>query len=60
MSKVRAITPRIGGGFGGKMEATVQPIAAALATATRRPVKVTLSQDQDFETMRARIRRSFI
>jgi len=54
MSKVRAITPRIGGGFGGKMEATVQPIAAALATATRRPVKVTLSQDQDFETMRAR------
>ena len=54
MSKVRAITPRIGGGFGGKMEATVQPIAAALATATRRPVKITLSQDQDFETMRAR------
>ena len=54
MSRVRAITPRVGGGFGGKMEATVQPIAAALARATQRPVKVTLSQDQDFETMRAR------
>ena len=54
MSRVRAITPRIGGGFGGKMEATVQPIAAALAVATQRPVKVTLSQVQDFESMRAR------
>ena len=54
MSKVRAITPRIGGGFGGKMEATVQPIAAALASATRQTVKITLSQDQDFESMRAR------
>jgi CO/xanthine dehydrogenase Mo-binding subunit len=42
MTRVRVITPRVGGGFGGKMEATVQPIAAALALKTRRPVKVVL------------------
>ena len=32
----------------------MQPIAAALARATGRPVKITLSQDEDFEAMRAR------
>lgn len=54
MAKVRAVTPRVGGGFGGKMEATVQPIAAALARATRRPVKVVLSRHDDFRMMRSR------
>ena len=29
MTRVRVITPRVGGGFGGKMEATVQPIAVS-------------------------------
>ncbi|MEC7490387.1 MAG: xanthine dehydrogenase family protein molybdopterin-binding subunit [Pseudomonadota bacterium] len=54
MSKVRALTPRVGGAFGGKMEATVQPIAAALAIKTGRPVKVALSRDDDFQMMRSR------
>jgi len=54
MSKVRAIATRIGGGFGGKAEATVQPIAAALARASGRPVKVVLARDEDFVMMRAR------
>jgi CO/xanthine dehydrogenase Mo-binding subunit len=54
MTRVRVITPRVGGGFGGKMEATVQPIAAALALKTRRPVKVVLSREDDFIMMRAR------
>ena len=54
MSKVRALTPRVGGAFGGKMEATVQPIAAALAIKTGRPVKVVLSRDDDFQMMRSR------
>ena len=54
MSKVRALTPRVGGAFGGKMEATVQPIAAALAIKTGRAVKVTLSRDDDFQMMRSR------
>ncbi len=54
MSKVRCITPQVGGAFGGKMEQTVQPVAAALARATGRPVKVTLSREQDFEMIRTR------
>ncbi len=54
MSKVRCVTPQVGGAFGGKMEPTVQPIAAALARATGRPVKVTLSREQDFEMIRSR------
>lgn len=54
MSQVRVITPRVGGGFGGKMEATVQPIAAALALKTKKPVKVTLSREDDFAMMRSR------
>jgi CO/xanthine dehydrogenase Mo-binding subunit len=44
--------PRIRGGFGGKMEATVQPIAAALALRTPRPVKVVLSREDDFGHLR--------
>ena len=54
MSKVRALTPRVGGAFGGKMEATVQPIAAALAIKTGKPVKVVLSRDDDFQMIRSR------
>jgi CO/xanthine dehydrogenase Mo-binding subunit len=54
MSQVRVITPRVGGGFGGKMEATVQPIAAALALKTKKPVKVVLSREDDFAMMRSR------
>lgn len=54
MSRVRALTPRIGGAFGGKMEATVQPIAAALALKTGRAVKVTLRREDDFQMIRSR------
>jgi len=54
MAKVRAMTPRVGGAFGGKMEATVQPIAAALALKTGKPVKVVLSREDDFQMIRSR------
>ena len=54
MSKVRCVTPQVGGAFGGKMEQTVQPITAALARATGRPVKITLTREQDFEMIRSR------
>ena len=54
MTQVRVITPRIGGGFGGKMEATVQPLAAALALKTKKPVKIVLSREDDFAMMRTR------
>ncbi len=54
MSKIRCVTPRVGGAFGGKMEQTVQPIVAALCRKANRPVKLTLSREQDFEMIRSR------
>ncbi|MCP4470061.1 MAG: xanthine dehydrogenase family protein, partial [Gammaproteobacteria bacterium] len=39
-SRVRVVTPYIGGAFGGKDEANVQMHAALLAQATRRPVRL--------------------
>ncbi len=54
MSKVRCVTPMVGGGFGAKMEHTVQPIAALLAREARKPVRVTLPREQDFEMIRSR------
>lgn len=54
MSKVRVIAPMIGGGFGGKGEQTVEIIAAALARASGRPVKIALSRDEDMIMMRSR------
>ncbi len=54
MSRIRVLTPRVGGGFGGKMEHTVQPIAVALALKAGRPVKLVLSREDDFTMMRSR------
>ncbi len=54
MSRVRCVTPRVGGGFGNKMEMHVQGMAAALALATGKPVKMVLSREEDFELVRLR------
>ena len=54
MARLRSLTPRVGGGFGNKMEATVQPVTALLALAAGRPVKLVLSREEDFEMVRAR------
>ncbi len=54
MSKVRSLTPRVGAGFGNKMEAHVQPVTVALALKTGRPVKLILSREEDMEMVRAR------
>ncbi len=54
MSMVRCIAPAVGGGFGAKCGASVEPIAAALTLATRRPVKLVLSRDEDMSMMRTR------
>lgn len=53
-SGVRAISPYIGGGFGGKSEPGVQLLAALLARAAGRPVKVVLSRSEDIAMMRSR------
>ncbi len=54
MTRLRCLTPRIGAGFGNKMEAHVQPALVKLALKARRPVKLILSREEDFETVRAR------
>ncbi len=54
MARLRCLTPQVGGGFGIKMEAHVQPITVALAMKARRPVKLILSREEDFEITRAR------
>jgi CO/xanthine dehydrogenase Mo-binding subunit len=53
-SRIRALGPRVGGGFGAKSEATVQPIAVLLAQRTGRPVKLVLDRTEDMITMRSR------
>ena len=54
MTKLRCLTPHVGAGFGNKMEAHVQPAVVLLAMKAKRPVKLILSREEDFETVRAR------
>ncbi|HEY6496100.1 MAG TPA: xanthine dehydrogenase family protein molybdopterin-binding subunit [Trebonia sp.] len=49
-SRVRVIVPPVGGGFGGKTYAKVEPLAALLAQRTRRPVKIVLTREEEFLT----------
>lgn len=46
-SKIRVIGTRVGGGFGGKVEAITQPIAVALAQRAGQPVKVVFSREEE-------------
>lgn len=52
--RIRVIKPRIGGGFGSKQEVILEPIVAALALRTRRPVVMNLSREEVFVATRAR------
>lgn len=54
MTRLRCQTPRVGAGFGNKMEAHVQPVLVCLALKARRTVRLILSREEDFETVRAR------
>ncbi len=52
---IRVIKPFVGGGFGGKMELrTLEFCAAFMAKQTGRPVKFTLSREEEFLTGRRR------
>lgn len=48
VSKVRMISQAVGGGFGGKNDLTVEPMAALLALKTMRPVRLSLNAKEDF------------
>jgi len=54
MSKVRVIAPPLGGAFGGKIEAIVEPVAAALAILCHKPVKLTYNRKESMISTRTR------
>ena len=54
MGKIRCIAPRVGGGFGGKGEASGQLVAVMLSRKAGAPVRLVLSRDEDMTTMRGR------
>src|SRR5207247_6427873 len=54
LSKVRLIAPVVGGDFGGKGAAFIEPIVALLARKARRPVRLTLSRVEEFTAMTSR------
>jgi putative selenate reductase molybdopterin-binding subunit len=48
------IKPRIGGGFGGKQEVLIEDVAAHLTIATRRPVLIEYTREEEFTASRSR------
>jgi len=54
IKNIRVIKPRIGGGFGAKQEMLIEDIAAHLAIATRRPVRLELTREEEFVASRTR------
>ena len=54
VKQIRVIKPRIGGGFGGKQEMLIEDIVGHLVLATRRPVRLELSREEEFVGSRTR------
>jgi len=54
VSRIHVIKPRIGGGFGGKQEMVLEDICGALALASRRPVKMEYTREEEFYMARSR------
>ena len=54
VKRIRVIKPRIGGGFGGKQEILIEDIAAHLTIATKRPVMLEYSREEEFISSRSR------
>jgi CO/xanthine dehydrogenase Mo-binding subunit len=59
LHRIRIVVPLLGGGFGGKTYAKIEPITSALARVARRPVRLCISAEDAFRTVRrcdARVR----
>jgi len=54
VKRIRVIKPRIGGGFGNKQEVLIEDVAAHLTIATRRPVRLEYTRDEEFTASRSR------
>ena len=63
-SDVRVIVGTLGGGYGGKIDPSIEPIAAWLALKSKKPVRLALKRDEEFFThtkhaARVRLRTGF-
>jgi len=52
LGRIRIVVPALGGGFGSKTYAKLEPIVGALARLVRRPVRLALSAEDAFRTVR--------
>jgi CO/xanthine dehydrogenase Mo-binding subunit len=52
LNRVRIVVPPVGGGYGGKNHARIEPVVALLALKARRPVQWILTRDEVFLTGR--------
>jgi CO/xanthine dehydrogenase Mo-binding subunit len=52
LSRIRIIVPPLGGGFGSKTYAKIEPLVATLARLTGRSVRLALSVEEAFRTVR--------
>jgi CO/xanthine dehydrogenase Mo-binding subunit len=52
LSRIRIVVPHLGGGFGSKTYAKLEPLAAVLAQAAGRPVRLAASAAEAFQTVR--------
>jgi CO/xanthine dehydrogenase Mo-binding subunit len=50
-NKVRVKVPYLGGGFGGKLYIKLEALVASLALLVRRPVKISLTMEEQFYTL---------
>jgi len=50
VSRIRIVPMEIGGGFGGKLSAYLEPVAAVLSKKSGNPVKMTMSRPEVFES----------
>ncbi|HYH91861.1 MAG TPA: xanthine dehydrogenase family protein molybdopterin-binding subunit, partial [Candidatus Saccharimonadales bacterium] len=50
VSRVRVIVTTLGGGYGAKIDPSIEPIVALLAQQARRPVRLALDRDEEFKT----------
>lgn len=51
LNRIRVRVPYLGGGYGAKVYAKLEPLVAILALVTRRPVRYALSREEEFQTI---------
>lgn len=51
LNRIRVQVPYLGGGYGAKVYAKLEPLVAILALVTRRPVRYALNREEEFQTI---------